>query len=63
LAIAMALRCLSLAGTNAKGNIYVADRANRRIQVFDGKGTLLNQIKFNVPVPPNARRQAQSRGP
>jgi hypothetical protein len=41
--------------SDAKGNIYVADRANRRIQVFDGDGTLLNQIKFDVPVPANAR--------
>jgi sugar lactone lactonase YvrE len=40
---------------DASGKIYVADRANRRIQVFDGEGTLLNQIKFNVPVPANAR--------
>jgi sugar lactone lactonase YvrE len=40
---------------DATGKIYVADRANRRIQVFDGEGTLLNQIRFNVPVPANAR--------
>jgi DNA-binding beta-propeller fold protein YncE len=40
---------------DATGKIYVADRANRRIQVFNGDGTLLNQIKFDVPVPANAR--------
>jgi DNA-binding beta-propeller fold protein YncE len=35
-----------------KGNIYVADRGNRRIQVFDPDGTLLREIKIDVPVPP-----------
>jgi DNA-binding beta-propeller fold protein YncE len=40
---------------DATGKIYVADRANRRIQVYDGEGTLLNSLKFNVPVPANAR--------
>ena len=39
--------------SDAKGNIYVADRANRRIQVFDGEGTLLNTIKIDVPFDPN----------
>jgi hypothetical protein len=37
---------------DAKGNIYVADRGNRRIQVFDPDGTFLREIKINVPVPP-----------
>ena len=40
---------------DATGKIYVADRTNRRIQVYDGEGTLLNSLKFNVPVPANAR--------
>jgi DNA-binding beta-propeller fold protein YncE len=41
--------------TDARGNVYVADRGNRRIQVFDGEGTLLRQITIDVPVDPNAR--------
>jgi DNA-binding beta-propeller fold protein YncE len=40
---------------DAQGNIYVADRGNRRIQVFDGNGKLLRQITIDVPVPPDAR--------
>jgi sugar lactone lactonase YvrE len=40
---------------DAKGNIYVADRANVRIQVFDGDGKLLNTIKMDVPFDPNAK--------
>ena len=39
---------------DAKGNIYVADRGNVRIQVFDPDGKLLRQIKLDVPVPPGA---------
>jgi sugar lactone lactonase YvrE len=34
---------------DAKGNIYVADRGNRRIQVFDSEGTLLRQFTIDVP--------------
>jgi streptogramin lyase len=34
---------------DAKGNIYVADRGNGRIQVFDGEGNVLRQIVINVP--------------
>jgi sugar lactone lactonase YvrE len=37
------------------GNIYVADRGNRRIQVFDGEGKVLRIIKIDVPVDPGAR--------
>ena len=37
---------------DAKGNIYVADRGNRRIQVFDSDGNFLREIHINVPVPP-----------
>jgi DNA-binding beta-propeller fold protein YncE len=40
---------------DAKGNVYVADRGNRRIQVFDGEGNFLRQITIDVPAPPNAR--------
>jgi NHL repeat len=36
------------------GNIYVADRGNRRIQVFDTSGGFLREIKIDVPVPPTA---------
>ena len=35
--------------SDAKGNIYVGDRANRRIQVFDTRGTLLRIITIDVP--------------
>jgi DNA-binding beta-propeller fold protein YncE len=34
---------------DAKGNVYVADRGNRRIQVFDGEGTFLREITIDVP--------------
>ena len=40
---------------DAEGNVYVADRGNSRIQVFDGDGNLLRQIKIDVPAPPDAR--------
>jgi hypothetical protein len=40
---------------DAKGNIYVADRGNRRIQVFDGEGRFQRQIVIDVPVPTGAR--------
>jgi hypothetical protein len=38
-----------------QGNIYVADRGNARIQVFDGNGKFLRQIKIQVPVPADAQ--------
>jgi DNA-binding beta-propeller fold protein YncE len=41
--------------TDAEGNVYVADRGNRRIQVFDGDGKFLRQITIDVPAPPDAR--------
>ena len=37
---------------DAKGNIYVGDRGNRRIQVFDSDGTFQREIRINVPPPP-----------
>jgi len=40
---------------DAQGNIYVADRGNRRVQVFDGDGKFLRQLTIDVPVDPNAR--------
>ncbi len=40
---------------DAQGNIYVADRGNRRIQVFDGDGKVLRVITIDVPVDPDAR--------
>jgi WD40 repeat protein len=39
---------------DAQGNVYVADRGNRRIQVFDGDGKFLRQMTIDVPVDPNA---------
>ena len=36
-------------------NIYVADRGNRRIQVFDAAGKFLRQFTIDVPAPANAR--------
>jgi sugar lactone lactonase YvrE len=41
--------------TDAKGNVYVADRGNHRIQVFDSDGKFLRQIVIDVPVPPDAK--------
>lgn len=40
---------------DAKGNIYVADRGNRRIQVFDTNGTVLREIKIDVPYDPQTK--------
>jgi hypothetical protein len=40
---------------DANGNVYVADRGNRRIQVFDGDGKFLRQITIDVPAPADAR--------
>jgi hypothetical protein len=40
---------------DAQGNLYVADRGNRRIQVFDGEGKLLRVITIDVPVGPDAQ--------
>jgi hypothetical protein len=40
---------------DAKGNIYVADRGNRRIQVFDAEGVFEREISIDVPVPPGVK--------
>ncbi|CAB3768362.1 peptidyl-alpha-hydroxyglycine alpha-amidating lyase family protein [Paraburkholderia solisilvae] len=40
---------------DANNRIYVADRSNRRIQVFDTDGNFLRQITIDVPVPSGAR--------
>jgi len=41
--------------TDAQGRVYVADRSNRRIQVFDGDGTFLHEFKVDVPFDPSIR--------
>jgi sugar lactone lactonase YvrE len=41
--------------TDANDNVYVADRGNRRIQVFDKDGKFLRQITIDAPVPPDAK--------
>ncbi|HUA84345.1 MAG TPA: peptidyl-alpha-hydroxyglycine alpha-amidating lyase family protein [Bryobacteraceae bacterium] len=38
---------------DAKGNIYVADRGNSRIQVFTPNGDFEREIRIRVPVPPD----------
>jgi len=40
---------------DAKGNIFVADRGNRRIQVFDGEGTFQREFTIDVPYDSKAR--------
>jgi hypothetical protein len=40
---------------DASNNVYVADRGNRRIQVFDTSGKLLRVITIDVPFDPNAK--------
>ncbi len=40
---------------DAQGLVYVADRGNRRIQVFDPDGGFLRQITIDVPVATGAR--------
>jgi NHL repeat len=40
---------------DAQGNIYVADRGNRRIQVFDGEGNFQREIRIDVPVEADAQ--------
>jgi len=40
---------------DAQGNVYVADRGNRRIQVFDGDGNFQREIRIDVPYDAGAR--------
>ena len=40
---------------DAQNNIYVADRGNRRIQLFDTDGKFLRQFTIDAPVPADAR--------
>jgi DNA-binding beta-propeller fold protein YncE len=40
---------------DAQGNIYVADRGNRRIQVFDSDGKFERAMTIEAPVDPDAR--------
>jgi DNA-binding beta-propeller fold protein YncE len=40
---------------DAQGNIYVADRGNRRIQVFDSDGKFLRMMAIDVPFDDSAR--------
>src|SRR5438445_2721918 len=51
---------------DAQGNLYVADRGNRRIQVFDGNGQFLRQITIAEPpipmlAPPSATKRRSRR--
>ncbi|WP_206239630.1 peptidyl-alpha-hydroxyglycine alpha-amidating lyase family protein [Novosphingobium terrae] len=39
---------------DGQDRVFVADRINRRIQVFDTEGKLLNIIRIQVPFPDNA---------
>jgi NHL repeat len=41
--------------TDDAGNVYVADRGNGRIQVFDGDGKFLREIRINVAYDPHVR--------
>ena len=40
---------------DAKDNVYIADRGNARIQVFDTDGKFIRQMKVEIPPPPGAR--------
>jgi DNA-binding beta-propeller fold protein YncE len=40
---------------DAEDHVYVADRGNRRIQVFDTEGKFLRQITIDAPFDPGAR--------
>ena len=41
--------------TDTQGNVYVANRGNVRIEVYDGNGAYLRSIKLDVPVPADAK--------
>lgn len=40
--------------SDSQNRIYVADRGNRRVQVFNTSGKLLNTIQIDMPAPPNS---------
>src|SRR5215469_1326343 len=40
---------------DAQDNVYVADRGNRRVQVFDTEGKFLRQFTIDVPIPADAQ--------
>ena len=40
---------------DANGNIYVANRGNSRIEVFDSNGQYIRQIKISLPLPADAK--------
>lgn len=40
---------------DAQDRVYVGDRSNRRIQVFDTEGTFLRMFTIDVPPPPGTR--------
>ncbi len=46
-----------------KDEVYVADRGNRRIQVFDTEGKFIRQFTIDVPVSPNEARSCYGRRP
>ena len=53
---------------DAQDRIYIGDRGNRRIQVLDTSGKVLNVFTIDVPAPPNApfaigNRPAEGAGP
>jgi len=41
--------------SDSKGTIYVADRGNRRIQVFDSDGKLIRIMTIDIPPDPDAQ--------
>ena len=43
------------AAVDPKDQVYVADRGNRRVQVFDTSGKFIRQFTIDAPVPPNTR--------
>ena len=40
---------------DAQGNVYVANRGNVRIEVYNNNGDYQRQIRLDVPVPPGAQ--------
>lgn len=46
-----------------EGNVYVADRSNRRIQVFDSDGNFQRLILLNVPYPADYQPPFTARDP